>query len=118
MGTIRNATTVPTTVATVQAKNAKNRGPVDLNTLLKSALNNSNGIVNGSKNPNTVEYAGAPCGIIPTLLAASPTKVLTNAALSMLPILVFSDLQLKAPVAKRAVQVPQLSSGEIRGEPE
>lgn len=39
-----------------------------------------------------MEYAGASKGIMPRLLAASPTKVLTRAALTMPPISVFSDL--------------------------
>ena len=39
-----------------------------------------------------IEYARASYGIMPILLAARPTNVLTRAALTMLPILVFSDL--------------------------
>jgi hypothetical protein len=66
--------------------------PVERITWRKFAPNNSNGIARGSRNSKTIEYAGASCGRIPRLLAASPTNVLTNAALTMLPILVFSDL--------------------------
>ena len=39
-----------------------------------------------------IEYACASYGIMPILLAARPTNVHTRAALTMLPILVFSDL--------------------------
>lgn len=74
-------------------KNAKRRVPVDFITRRKSALNNSNGTANGSKNSKTVAKAGASDAMIPKLLAASPTNVLTKAPLNALPIFVFSDLQ-------------------------
>lgn len=61
----------------------------------KSALNNSNGTATGSKISKTILYAWASEGRIPKLLAARPTKVLTSAPLSALPILVFSDLHSK-----------------------
>lgn len=67
--------------------------PVDCITRRKSALNNSSGTASGNRKFNTTEYAGASQEIIPKLLAASPTKVLTKAPLSALPIFVFSDLQ-------------------------
>lgn len=76
------------------SKKAESKLPVELMTCFRSALNNNNGIVNGSRNSKTVEYAGASQGIMPKLLAASPTKVLTRAALTMLPIFVFSDLEI------------------------
>lgn len=74
------------------SKKANRSVPVERTTWYKFAPNNSNGIIKGSRNSKTIEYAGALCGSIPRLLAASPTKVLTRAALTMLPILVFSDL--------------------------
>lgn len=116
---------------------------MDLITRRKSALNNNNGTAKGSKNSNTILYAGDSHEIIPKLLAARPTKVLTSAPLNALPIWVRSDLQISfekqsqqqpnalnksfrdirvenyqipnAPVAKRAVHVPHLSWGEMRG---
>lgn len=118
---------------------------MDLITRRKSALNSNKGTARGSKNSKTIEYAGDSHETTPKLLAASPIKVLTNAPLNALPILVRSDLQFKnsiaankfkrspddiclqkrrrvgnyqipkAPVAKRAVQVPHLSWGEMRG---
>lgn len=74
------------------SKKANSNVPADRMTRRRSALNNSNGTVKGSINSMIIEYARASCGIMPTLLAARPTKVLTKAALTMLPILVFSDL--------------------------
>lgn len=67
--------------------------PVDCTIRRKSALNSSNGIDNGSKNSKNTAYAFASYGIMPKLLAASPSNVLTRAALTMLPSFVFSDLQ-------------------------
>lgn len=76
-------------------KKAKRSVPVDFITRRKSALNNSKGTASGSKNSKTIGKAGASDAMIPKLLAASPTNVLTKAPLNALPIFVFSDLQFK-----------------------
>lgn len=76
-------------------KKAKRSVPVDFITPRKSALNNSIGTANGSKKSITIGKAAASEAMIPKLLAASPTNVLTKAPLKALPIFVFSDLQFK-----------------------
>lgn len=68
------------------SKKAKSRVPVDWMTRRKSARNNSKGTAMGSRNSNTIPYPCASLDKIPKLLAASPTKVLTNAPLNVLPI--------------------------------
>lgn len=74
-------------------KKAKRSAPVDLTTRRKSALYRSNGTARGSRNSNTIEYAGEFEEMIPKLLAASPINMLINAPLNALPIFVFfSDL--------------------------
>lgn len=75
-----------------RSKKTNSNVPVDRMTRCRSALNNSNGTAKGSINSMIIEYARASYGIMPILLAARPTNVLTRAALTMLPILVFSDL--------------------------
>jgi hypothetical protein len=52
-------------------------------------------------------YDGVSNGINLKLLAASPSNVLVNAPLTILPIFVFSDQTPKAPAAKRAAHCDQ-----------
>lgn len=85
-------------------KNAKRSVPVDFITLRKSALNNSIGTANGSKNSKTIGKAGASDAMIPKLLAASPTNALTRAPLNALPTFVFSDLQFQESNNKKENQ--------------
>ena len=73
------------------SKKVNSNVPVD-RTRRRSAVNNSNGTVKGRLNSMIIEYARASYGIMPILLAVRPTNVLTRAAITMLPILVFSDL--------------------------
>lgn len=75
------------------SKKAKSNTPVDRTTRRKSARNRSNGTAIGSRYSMTIEYAGASQAMIPRLLAASPTRMLTNDPLNALPTFVFSDLQ-------------------------
>lgn len=74
-------------------KKARRSDPVDRIIRRRSALNNSNGIVCGKRNSMKNEYDVVSNGKIPKLLAASPSNVLVNAPLTILPIFVFSDLR-------------------------
>lgn len=70
------------------------RRPVEAKTRRISAAKRRSGTARGRRNLFTMVYVGESAATRPTLLAASPTSVLTSAPLSALPHCVFSDLHI------------------------